>query len=291
MHPSMALLPTAEDAATAFAEVFFAIKLLDTQHGPNALAKLLTAMHDGASDRVAVEKLTGKRWPDFERAWMASLKQQPYPKELLPTSSKDKKELAEASESKGAKKPKRREISFDFVEIVEPEARRDAHLGELMRERKHMVAAAEFYERAYGVAKDRYESLSNKLALTWLELKRFDEARTVLEKSLAVHPGSAQTSVHLARVAIRQKRWPEVVRALKDAVAVTPFDPEVHVGLYVAGRALGDAELTARAEKAVTKLTGLDSSQLPVLAARLAEDASLAGLEVEPSDAGADAGR
>ena len=51
MHPSMALLPTAEDAATAFAEVFFAIELIHREGGGRALARLLELMGRGLSDK------------------------------------------------------------------------------------------------------------------------------------------------------------------------------------------------------------------------------------------------
>src|SRR4029078_8813791 len=44
MHPSMALLPTAEDAATAFAEVVFAIDYLHRTLGLEGLRTLLGAL-------------------------------------------------------------------------------------------------------------------------------------------------------------------------------------------------------------------------------------------------------
>lgn len=270
MHPSMALLPTAEDAATAFAEVFFAIKLIDTEGGPKALERMLAAMAKGQGDRAAVEAVMKKKWPDFEKAWMAFLKKQSYPKELIPRSSNEKKELVEGVTKE--KKPNKREVSFgDFAEVQEVEARRAAHLGELFRERGRMAAAAEVYGRAHRVVGDKYESVSNKYALTLLELKRFDEAAKVLEGSLTLHPGSASTNVHLGRIRLRAKQYDAAKRAYLDALAVNPMDPEVHVALYAVADATKDARLLERAKAGLKALLKVPEAQWPQLAKRFAQ--------------------
>ena len=276
MHPSMALLPTAEDAATAFAEVFFAIKLVDQEGGPQSLSRLLDAMSKGVSDRLAVEQVMKRRWPDFEKAWMASLRKQPYPKDLLPQSSNEKKQLMEGGAEKKSQK-KGREVSFgDFEEVKETDARRSAHLGELFRERKRMGAAAEAYGRAYKVVGDKYESVSNKYALALLELRKYPEAAAVLEGSLKLHPGSASTNVHLGRIHLRARRYDAARRAYLDALAVNPFDPEVHVALYAVGEALKDATLKARAKDATVLLLSVEPAVVPELARRFAQSNDLA---------------
>ena len=287
MHPSMALLPTAEDAATAFAEVFFAIKLVDQEGGPQPLEHLLDAMSKGVSDRAAIELVMKRKWPEFEKAWMASLRKQPYPKELLPQSSNEKKQLLEGGADKKPKK-KGREVSFgDFEEVKETDARRAAHLGELFRERKRIGAASEAYGRAYKVVGDKYESVSNKYALTLLELRKYDEAAVVLEGSLKTHPGSASTNVHLGRIHLRAKRYQAAKHAYLDALAVNPFDPEVHVALYAAGDALNDAALKARTKEAVKLLLNVEDAVVPALARKFAQsdDLSESSLEREPAPA------
>ncbi len=269
MHPSMALLPTAEDAATAFAEVFFAIDLIHRQGGAASLKSLLQKMAAGVTDKQAVEAVFKQPWPTFEKQWMAHLKAQPFPKDLIPPSSQDKKELAENFPGK-AKEKKGREISFgDFAEVKETDARKWAHLGELMRERNRMTAAAEHYGRAHAMVGDRYEALSNKYALALLELKRLPEAQAVLEGSLQVHPGSAQTNVHLGRLLLRQKDWPRAKLAYLDALAANPFDEEVHLSLYKVARAMGDAALSARAKAAAATLLGIGADQVDQLAKEL----------------------
>ncbi len=70
MHPSIALLPTAEDAATAFAEVFFAIDLIYRDQGPAGLRAIIDNLREGKDDKHAVEAATGKSFPAFEKAWL-----------------------------------------------------------------------------------------------------------------------------------------------------------------------------------------------------------------------------
>jgi tetratricopeptide (TPR) repeat protein len=284
MHPSMALLPTAEDAATAFAEVFFAINLIDTTAGPGALARLLSEMEKGASDKAAVEAVTKKKWPEFERAWTAHLKKPPFPSELIPPSAHEKKQLVEAGPEKPDQKKKpQRDVSFgDFAEVKETNARKSAHLGELMRERQRMGAAAEHFARAFAVVGDRYESVSNKYALTLLELKQYDLAEKVLRGSLTMHPGSAATNTHLARIALKAKRYDVVKQASLEALAVNPFDPEVHVALSLAAKRLGDKPLEQRALQALVVLLDIDPSRAEELAKRL-ESSNLVDVDVTPA--------
>lgn len=285
MHPSMALLPTAEDAATAFSEVFFAIKLVDTEGGPKSLERMLDAMSKGTSEKLAVEQVMKKKWPEFERAWMAYLKKQPFPKDLIPPTSHERKQLTDGKQDQ---KKKGREVSFgDFKEVKEVDARRDAHLGELFRERNHMASAAEVYGRAYKVVGDKYESVSNKYALTLLELKKYDEAANVLEKSLVMHPGSVSTNVHLGRIYLRGKKWNEAKGAYLEALNVNPFDPEVMMGLLASADALKDAETRKRAlDGAKVLLEESDEKAILKVAKTFGQTDDLAFVDFDSTDGG-----
>jgi tetratricopeptide (TPR) repeat protein len=245
---------------------------------------MLDSMSKGTSDRLAVEQVMKKKWPEFERAWMASLKKQPYPEELLPRSSNEKKELVDETTPnvEAKRKKKGREVSFgDFQEVKETDARRQAHLGELFRERKHMGAASEAYGRAYQVVGDKYESVSNKYALTLLELRKFEEAARVLEGSLKIHPGSASTNVHLGRIHLRAKRYEPAKAAYLEALAVNPFDPEVHVALFAAGEALKDEQLKARARDAAKLLLKVEDAQVVELAKKFSQADDVAHVDLE----------
>jgi predicted Zn-dependent protease len=177
--------------------------------------------------------------------------------------------------------------------VEEVDARKWAHLGELLRERNRVKAAAEHFQLAWNRVKDRYESVSNKYALALLELKRYDEAEKVLRGSLAVHPGSGSTSVHLGRILLRQKEWEKARDAYLDALAVNPFDPEVYLALYRCYDALNDAPHKQRASQGLKILVpDFDLRQLDVFAKRLEKADDLSHVDwVESPAMPADAGR
>ncbi len=272
MHPSIALLPSAEDAATAFAEVFYAIDLVFKEHGTAGLRQIIDGLRAGKDDRKSVEAATGKSFAAFEKAWLAHIRKQPFPRELIPLSS-EKVVLKDDAPGKAKDGKKGKEISFsDFAEVEEVPARKLAHLGELMRERGRIAAAAEEYGRAHALVGDKYESISNKYALALLELKQVDPAEALLKGSLRVHPGSPATLTHLGRIYLAKKDWAAARDAYLDALASDPFDPEVHLALVRAHEALGRKDLADRARKAAAVLTGLPGDQVNAAAKMLARE-------------------
>jgi tetratricopeptide (TPR) repeat protein len=271
MHPSIAMLPTAEDAATAFAEVYYAIDYVYTTKGNKALRDIILGLKEGKTDRKSVEDAVGMPFALFEKSWLSHIKKQPFPKELLP-----REDVVLAEDAKGGKddkKKKGREISFgDFAEVTELEARKSAHLGELLRERNRVKAAAEEYGKAHRVVGDKYESVSNKYALALLELRRLDEAEQVLRGSLRVHPGLASTSVHLGRILLFRKDYPKAKQAYLEALAADPFDPEIHIALTRIHTALGESALALRTRKAGTVLTGMKEEDVEQVAQAFMRD-------------------
>jgi len=192
----------------------------------------------------------------FEKSWLAHIKKQPFPKELLPREQVVLKEDSKDQDKDPAKKG--REISFgDFAEVQELPARKLAHLGELLRERNRVKAAAAEYAKAYAMVGDKYEAISNKYALTLLELRRLDEAEQVLRGSLRVYPGLPGTNVHLGRILLFRKDWVKAKVAYMEALSTNPFDPEVHVALTKIHDELGETALKQRTVKAAALLTGM----------------------------------
>ncbi|SET72491.1 peptidase MA family metallohydrolase [Stigmatella erecta] len=287
MHPSIAMLPTAEDAATAFAEVYYAIDYVHQTKGTAGLRTLIQELRKGQQDRKAVEAAMGVPFALFEKSWLAHIKKQPFPKELLP---RDEVVLKEHDKGQDKEDPKKgKEISFgDFVEVTEVPARKFAHLGELLRERNRMLAASEEYAKAHAIVGDKYESVSNKYALALLHLKRLEEAEQVLRGSLRVHPGSPQTNVHLGRILLFRKDYPKAKAAYQEALSTNPFDPEVHVALTRIHQALGETALEARTRAASAMLLNKQPDQVDSLVqAFLREHGQLSEMDVsgEPAEA------
>ncbi|HSP81373.1 MAG TPA: tetratricopeptide repeat protein [Myxococcaceae bacterium] len=283
MHPSIAMLPTAEDAATAFAEVYYAIDYVHATQGMAGLRTIILGLRDGKKDRQAVEAAMGVSFARFEKDWLAHIKKQPFPKELLPRQEVVLKEDAQEEDEQ----KKGREISFgDFVEVEEVPARKFAHLGELLRERNRVKAAAEEYAKAHELVGDKYESVSNKYALTLLELRRLDEAEQVLRGSLRVHPGSPTTNVHLGRILLFRKDYSEAKQAYLDALSANPFDPEIHLALTRIHSLLGEKDRAERTRLASVVLTGLKAEEVDRVARELLSDeGQLSDMEVPAGSA------
>jgi len=273
MHPSIALLPTAEDAATAFAEVFYAIDYVHSVKGTAGLRAIIQELKAGQKDRKAVEAAMAMPFALFEKSWLAHIKKQPFPTELLPREDRVVLKENAKGQVKDEGEKKGREISFgDFQEVTEVPARKFAHLGELLRERNRVKAAAEEYAKAHKLVGDKYESVSNKYALALLELRRLDEAESVLRGSLRVHPGSPSTNVHLGRILLYRKDYPKAKTAYLEALASDPFDPEIHLALTRIHGSLGEADLAGRTRQASALLTGLKVEEVDRVAQQFLRD-------------------
>src|SRR5438132_7322819 len=74
MHPSIAMLPTQEQAALAFAEVEAAMRLLYQRGGQAALTELVSAMASGMTDEQAVAQAYGKGFEEVEADWRVELR-------------------------------------------------------------------------------------------------------------------------------------------------------------------------------------------------------------------------
>src|SRR5690606_7221450 len=123
--------------------------------------------------------------------WRRHLKRREYPSEVA---SLD--EVQPRFREVGEEEPT--ELSA-FRSIQDAEARRAAHLGELLRARGKLGAAAAKFEQAVERIGARHAPLANKYALTLLALEEADRALEVLEASHALHPSDALTNLNLAR--------------------------------------------------------------------------------------------
>jgi hypothetical protein len=140
MHPSMAKLPHAEDAALAFAEVATAIGSLHAKGGMEALRAAIAKVRDGVDARTAVAQAGGGSWPQFEKGWKAYMAAQHYRTfpGLEPVTRKFRKPGALAS--------KRGPSEDEAVSGADPGARY-LRLGNMLLLRNRPKAATVEYER------------------------------------------------------------------------------------------------------------------------------------------------
>ncbi|MGI5865844.1 MAG: peptidase MA family metallohydrolase, partial [Myxococcales bacterium] len=104
MHPSMALLPSQEDAALAFAEVFTAIEYLHGKGGNALLVKLIEELRRGSRYDLAVAKVVGVPFARFQSDWRAYLSKREFPKETLSLAAEKRRFTEDDARAKAAAK-------------------------------------------------------------------------------------------------------------------------------------------------------------------------------------------
>ena len=163
MHPSMAKLPSQEDTALAFAEVYTAVEFLWKKKGWDGVRRIVERMRDGATDTRAVAEVAGESFAEWERAWRRYLTGQHY--RLRPGLVPHKLRFQKgAAPSRKAGK----EEDEDVADLVTEKARRFARLGGLLRARGRTGAAAAEYEKAAAQLPGKEPILQSKLARAYL---------------------------------------------------------------------------------------------------------------------------
>jgi len=283
MHPSIALLPSQEDAALAFAEVFTAIEWVHARKGPAGLRTIIDALKGGATDHDAVSKAVGSSFEQFEALWKASLSKRPVPAlraGLRKLEFQDEKRRADAKEKKEGDR------SYDRGElgsVPDVDARKAAHLGELLRSRKRPAAAAIEFEKAIAKVGPAHPVLARKYALVKLDLGRGADAEKVLRQSLDAFPDETTNHLVLGKVLLQAKREAEAGPHFQAALRRDPFDEEIHQGLVLVARATKDKSLEQRETKVLEILGGARNTWR---AARPGDPGGLGYLRIE-SPAGA----
>jgi tetratricopeptide (TPR) repeat protein len=263
MHPSMAKLPSQEDTALAFAEVFSVIefieKTVEEKNGKRATNVLLESLRDGASMDDALVAATGRDLAGLQRDWRAYLKKRPF--KLVPGAEPQKLTFVKNARGAGASVDEE-EDEAALREAAEKGAkgRRYVRLGNLLRERRRLKAAAVEYEHATVITGVTSPALHNRLAGVLLETGEVQKAKGVLDKTVAVFPDDPQTHVLLGRIALRAEDWEEAKKQYQRATWENPFIPEVHIALYTVAEKTHDAALAARSKQALQLLAGHQSA-------------------------------
>jgi len=253
MHPSIALLPSQEDAATAFAEVFTALQFIDQKVGMAGVRAIIDGLKAGKSDEDAVASALGMTFPQFEAAWKKAIRSRPAPKSA-PAFEKMVFKDERQTETK-----KEREKAYERGELgtlPNTEARQHAHLGELLRARNRLLPASLEYEKAIALAGPTHPALARKYALTKLALNDGAAAEKVLRASLVVYPEDETNHLLLGRVLLAKTGHDkEALEHFLVANERDPFDEEIHAGMLEVAKRLNDAGLASR-EADVLRILG-----------------------------------
>lgn len=242
MHPSLAKLPSQDQAALAYAEVLTLVGWMHARVGAAGLRALVVGHATGRPTAAVVADVLGMSMPDVEAAWKASLRS-----------------LADGK-ADGGRGP--RAIQFNhggqaadqagLAGIASSKARGLARLGGMLRARGHLAAAVIEYRKALAVD-GTDDVVAGKLARTLVEAGQFDEAIAVATPLAAADAEDPVAAITLGTAYLAKGQAGPAAEALVLALRVNPFDPLVRCGLATAYATLRDPA-QAREEAACNKL-------------------------------------
>ena len=232
MSPSMAKLPTQDDTALAFAEVFMVIEMLFEKTGKDGLNQLLDDMRAGLTDREAVERLAKKSFRRFQREWKNFL----YRKNLsIPPVHSDSRLLFRDTNK----------MRKELEEIPHERARRFTYIGDRLLVRDRFLAAEKEYRKALMAIGGANPSISAKLAGALLRQGKHGPVETVVTPALELNPGHVLLYLYRGKARMAREEYNLAVDDLQAVIRLNPFDPEVHSLLAQGYKRLGrdaDAE-------------------------------------------------
>jgi hypothetical protein len=197
--PSIALLPSAEEAQVTYAKVQSFMKFYAAKAGEGALPKLLAGLATAANPEDidgTIKSLTGATFGEWSARWKS---------EVLAGA----KDLA-ADERPGRPPPK------DLKK-----AQKRYRLGELLLDRSHSAAAERELEQAH-TSLPKGASVRALYARALVQTEKRDKAKHLLENASDVSTGDARWWSMRALLAIG-----EVEAAIENAIAIAPYDPNV----------------------------------------------------------------
>lgn len=241
MHPSMALLPSQEDAAVAFAEVYTTMEYLRREVGQGAFSQMLDEINDGHDAQTAFARVLGTSWQQFEQHdWPAYLRQRPTP------------------DFDGEDEPYEERLVFDdeaasqgneLDQVEVPEARDHIQLGQMMQARNRYGAAVVQYRKAARLIGDQNPVLQTRLAQSLINSGAAEDAIEALEVVRELFPSYVSTWLELGRAYMANGDYEEAREALREAARINPFNPEIHANLARVYQQLGQADLAEQARE------------------------------------------
>jgi tetratricopeptide (TPR) repeat protein len=228
MHPSVAMLPSQEMAALAYAEAETMLGLLEEQRGKAGLAAMLDDVAGGVDAKQAFADAWGAEFDAFFEFWKQTMRER----------------TADADDAGGGPNIAFRDpddpssedpsLSGDvFSHLGGGRARKHARLGVLLTLRGHEEAAVLEYEKARAVDPEVRDDpqLARRLGELYLKLGRSEEALPLLILAAEANPDNANLAASEAR-ARRLAGDVEGARAALDrAVRQNPFIPGIHCDL------------------------------------------------------------
>jgi tetratricopeptide (TPR) repeat protein len=238
MHPSIAMLPSQEDAALAFAQVVTFLESFRERYGDAGLTRAIQLLSSGQDVRLALAKVAGTGFSELETKWRATLAERGA---VPPASSK---ELKLRFVENGA--------SDESLDVSEERARKHLRVGDLLWGKHRQLAAAREYESAQRLSPTD-PILASRVARASLAGNDAERALSALDSALREHPTHEPLQGLRGQALIALSRPGEARVPLEEAIRLNPFDPAPHCQL---GRIADSAGEQARERSACKLLSG-----------------------------------
>ncbi len=229
MHPSIAMLPSQELAALAYAEAETMLGLLAEQRGQAGLGALMDDVGRGVDAKQAFANAWGDDFEAFFAIWKQTMRTRTVGGDQAPLTDiefRDDPDDVEAGDPS---------LAGDvFSHLGGGRARQHARLGVLLTLRGHREAAVIEYEKARAVdrqARRDDAQLARRLGELYLELERPAEARPLLELASKADPDSPNLAAALGRARLQTGDREGARTALDLAIRQNPFIPAIHCDL------------------------------------------------------------
>jgi len=228
MYPSVAMLPSQEQAALAYAEVETMLGLLLDRRGPAGVEALLDSVAMGNDAKDALASAWGDDFEAFMEEWKRVTRRATAKASEGPLRGPEFKDEADG-EASSSEPP----LGDVFSHLGGGKARQHARLGGLLQVRKHGEAAAMEYEKARAADRRAREDpvLSRRLGKLYVELERWAPAVPLLERAAERDPEDANLAAAQGRALLRSGSAAEAREALMRAIRVNPFIPMIHCDL------------------------------------------------------------
>jgi tetratricopeptide (TPR) repeat protein len=222
LHPSIALLPSQDDATLAFAQVSTFMQTFLATHGERALRDAFAQIAKGIDARDALARAADVRFADLERNWRVNL-----PK-ASPVSAPRKLTRRFRSTAND-------DAPDESQDVAVSEARRFLRLGDMLWSRRRARGAMLEYEKAHKADSDD-PIVAARLARAALEAGDPGRSLAALEPLLARYPEHAPTHAVRGAALFELGRSQEAHAALLEAIRINPFDPDPHCRLARIGK-------------------------------------------------------
>jgi tetratricopeptide (TPR) repeat protein len=249
MHPSMARLPSQDDTALAFAEVFMAIEYIKGQVGAEGIREVMGLLKEGKTVEEGISAVMKVPFPNFIDNWTKYMKAKKYKDRpgLLP------KKLIFKTE--GKKLPKEDPAESKAHDSLSKEAKKYFRLGELLLSEGKSRAAVVQLEKAKALDTSYGLALPMKLARAYLSAGLYQAAAEAAGVVSGLYPEYVGGWLVGGRALLAKEDYAKAKLRLEEAMWLNPFDPDAHKDLKQACQKIADVDCVKREEKSISLLS------------------------------------